>query len=59
MSEDSYWDLDEVTKAICVTCHEKTPKGYLWKGTEYGYGEHKIECSICGKVINEETKTSS
>lgn len=55
VQEDSFWYLDESgsIKAMCIPCHENNNYGWYWNGSETGYGNYDLNCSICGKVIHQ------
>ena len=40
-------------KALCVECKRVKKIGWLWEGSKFGYGDYKLECDECGKVIHE------
>lgn len=62
MSEDCYFFIDvelpeekQHPEALCVECHNKDypPEfGWLWKGSEFGYGPWELLCCICKKKLN-------
>lgn len=58
MSEDCYWFVDnpsETIKALCVECNKNaSKKGWFWKGSEIGYGNYNLNCSVCDKILHKE-----
>ena len=59
---DCYWYIkEEKMVAACVECNNQELKSWFWAGSEQGYGDYDLECSICQKIIhkrNNETKTA-
>jgi hypothetical protein len=62
--KDCYYYLNKNTiKPLCVKCHAKIKRGWYWPGSQEGYGDIDIKCSICGEDIyrkgtDAENKTS-
>ena len=58
--QDCYWYEDgSKMKAICVKCHQSQPKGWLWKGSQLGYGDYELYCASCNTQINNEENGNS
>lgn len=60
MSEDCYWYVDDRVQkkkqkmqALCTECHKTHDFGWFWQGSELGYGDYDLACSICNKVLND------
>ena len=54
IQDDCYWYLEESTNRVrgaCVECGGKHGMKSYWNGSEVGYGDYDLDCSICGKPI--------
>ena len=52
--QDCFWHLeDNRIRALCTVCAVKKENAWYWHGSELGYGDYNVVCSICNKIIHE------
>jgi len=56
VQKDCYYFVDDklpeeerIMQAMCAECHKTHNLGWFWKGSELGYGDFDLMCSICKK----------
>lgn len=61
MAEDCYFFIDfmqpeekRCMSILCVECHDKymPDTGWLWKGSQDGYGPFDYQCHKCNRYIH-------